>query len=810
MSELKGLLGSEGISIRDILEEKFTNPEFDINISSDQDFNEIVSLYQNLSKSVENIEDLFGNGFDSVSKILVETLKFETGLEKIRNSSDERRDKISQKIADLNSDHYKKIESLEKRKEKIEKDKVRSLKDLGDGDSATRKLLQIQEKNPISRIFKTGLFDFRKGISDSIKSAPILGEFDLFKNIASSINPETQSEKDIERLVEVGKEIEEIENSIKKVGGESTKQGAIFAEELKKLKSEESEIVGRTGSPVSEVAELNKIEQQKLQLELLSQTNILEEIRDALESETDEKLIEDLKDQEKKSSEKRDEILNKIQENLDKQNQTQQQEDLIAAQKLAASSKPSDLSKLKDAKVESDESKSGFLDGLLGMFGPDGNKSKIMKELSKKIGLFFASIATALKGVLVAAKAILLPVALVSLIVYSIKEAFDEMFEVFDSKGSIVESLKAGMSRFVGTLLGFPLDLLKSVISYVAEWMGFEDFSKYLDSFSFADIITEFYFKFLDYVESAVLGVNDFIEYLFGVDILGALGEFFDIFNWDVIMADLKASWKSFKSEVSVVGKDLKSWIKTKWEDLKISLSTSWETFKKTFLELWGGLSTWFKGKWTGLKTSLGEKWEEIKKNFGLDEIISSIMDKVKSVFDIVSDKISSMVNSVLGFLPDSWIKKSPESTETSPIAGENGKKPKLTNEQLSQAKSDFASAIDSGDLKEASKILRSEISGNVSDEEFGKMQDVWRRAFSNFKNKQIQNSTPTPSRMETAEQLKSSEQTKKDIDNKMKSGQGEGSYQQTNVRTGDRTSITTINKTPQNQPLGRKPVAID
>ncbi len=853
MSDKLPGLGSDGTKIKDHIEGIYGGLNPMISTATGV-FGDIASIAEDISKYSTRFLDLSAEEMKKISK---QYLSAGIVDPKIKSKSDERRDEIAQRVFELNKDHYKFIKDSEKKKEKLERDKARSLKELGDGDSATRKLIEIQEKNPISRIFKTGMFDFRKGISDSIKSAPIFGEFETVKNIANRINPEMESEKDIERLIEVGKEIESLETAIKKAGGDHTEAGAKLAEELKSLKTDESEILGRTGDPLKEASDLNQIEFDKLQAELVSQNNILEEMLEALKTETDPALIKVLEDNRDSAERNAKELQKSIEENKDKQqSQTAEQEARIAAAKARAAGSPA-TSPIKAAKVKPTEKEDSSMFSLNYWFGKEGifGKNKkvrkarvffkrtlpiamggmltsmttIISSMVASIGTAFASLASALSAMLLPFLPAIAIAAGIALIVYSIKEAFDEMFEVFDSTGSIVETLKAGISRFVGTMLGLPLDLLKGMISYVAEWMGFEDFSKWLDSFSFADIITEFYVKFLDYIELAILGVNDFIENLFGVDILGALGDFFNLFNWDVIMADLKSYWESFKSKFSNIGEDLTSWF-----------SESWQSFKTTFSELWGGLSSWVSEKWEGLKTTLGEKWEEIKEKFGLDPIITSIVDKVKSIFNMIIDKISSIGSSVLSFLAPigipkmeligksswfdglsvgPWYPFKDGGEEGAPQVPEAEPKPKLektpdsakTPVQLLKEATDsglfidgyMSNSIDQSKLKGASTQQLNAI--------LSKGQGVFGMGGLDAESLKVLTAELDSRKISEFQQLKNSEQIQKDSKNKMmSSGQGSGNYQQTNVSTGPKTNITTINKTLQDQPLGRKRVAID
>ena len=75
----------------------------------------------------------------------------------------------------------------------------------------------------------------------------------------------------------------------------------------------------------------------------------------------------------------------------------------------------------------------------------------------------------------------------------------------------VLQTVFGGLKKMVQGLIGVPLDLLKSAISWVAEKLGFEEFSKVLDNFSFADEIG----KIFDGVLAGIQGAGRFIKDLF-------------------------------------------------------------------------------------------------------------------------------------------------------------------------------------------------------------------------------------------------------------------------------------------------------
>jgi hypothetical protein len=68
---------------------------------------------------------------------------------------------------------------------------------------------------------------------------------------------------------------------------------------------------------------------------------------------------------------------------------------------------------------------------------------------------------------------------------------FDNLFSVFKGTGEgLVDSIANGIGTFIGTILGIIPDAIKNVISWIAELFGFDDFAKWLDSFSVIDMIS--------------------------------------------------------------------------------------------------------------------------------------------------------------------------------------------------------------------------------------------------------------------------------------------------------------------------------
>lgn len=70
----------------------------------------------------------------------------------------------------------------------------------------------------------------------------------------------------------------------------------------------------------------------------------------------------------------------------------------------------------------------------------------------------------------------------------SVKKAVDK----FGETGDITQAIGTGINELLGRLIGAPLDILKSTVSWILGKLGFDEAEKFLDSFSFTDLIQEF------------------------------------------------------------------------------------------------------------------------------------------------------------------------------------------------------------------------------------------------------------------------------------------------------------------------------
>jgi len=155
-----------------------------------------------------------------------------------------------------------------------------------------------------------------------------------------------------------------------------------------------------------------------------------------------------------------------------------------------------------------------------------------------KIGVAFAAIKTffvaTLFPFLTKAVAILGPLGIaaviagIALVLYSLKQAFDDFMFELEATGSIWEATKTGIVSVISNILGLPFDLLKDGVSWIIGKIGsvfglesFTNASKVLDEFSFVDSMRDM----LTFLGDSIAGVFDgFMQVIQDFLRSGALG----------------------------------------------------------------------------------------------------------------------------------------------------------------------------------------------------------------------------------------------------------------------------------------------
>jgi hypothetical protein len=162
-------------------------------------------------------------------------------------------------------------------------------------------------------------------------------------------------------------------------------------------------------------------------------------------------------------------------------------------------------------------------------------KLRVTGLLGRAASLFGAGVmaaAAGMSGALVAlgpALVVLAPfiaiAAGIGLAIYGVYKGIEEAMAVFEDTGSVTMALTEGLGMLVGAIVGFPLNLVKDIISWVAGAFGFTDFEKQLDDFDFITTISDAVSNIFDIIgvslkkmaNSVVTMINDALDWV-GVD----------------------------------------------------------------------------------------------------------------------------------------------------------------------------------------------------------------------------------------------------------------------------------------------------
>lgn len=123
-----------------------------------------------------------------------------------------------------------------------------------------------------------------------------------------------------------------------------------------------------------------------------------------------------------------------------------------------------------------------------------------------RLGAGIAAIAGSFGVVAKLAGKIFLPITIIMTAFSTIKGAIDGF-----ATGGILGGIQGAITGFFTSLVTVPLDLIKDMVSWLLEKMGFGNAASLLDSFSFTDLYT----KMIDAVFGVVQGAIDWLKLLF-------------------------------------------------------------------------------------------------------------------------------------------------------------------------------------------------------------------------------------------------------------------------------------------------------
>jgi len=157
---------------------------------------------------------------------------------------------------------------------------------------------------------------------------------------------------------------------------------------------------------------------------------------------------------------------------------------------------------------------------------PGGGTSKIFKPAMDVIKRVMSVLRAVTKAAFTFGRTLgrlFLPITVIISVFDTFKGALAG-FDKYKDQG-FVEGIIGGtigaVSGLLTGLIGMPLDLLKNGISWIASKLGFENFSEILDSFSFADLISNLFTSITDTIVGFIGSIKDSIANIGVVDTIG-------------------------------------------------------------------------------------------------------------------------------------------------------------------------------------------------------------------------------------------------------------------------------------------------
>ncbi len=305
-------------------------------------------------------------------------------------------------------------------------------------------------------------------------------------------------------------------------------------------------------------------------------------------------------DEERKIAESNLEVAKKQLELLEgqKKSQTKLQEESLFK---------TDSEKVKDAVVSEDgemkgsELKDDVESFKLPTFQGIKDKFQSIRMGISAISTTLTSLSTGFMSLLGPFAPIIGTIAAIAYVGYALYQSVLSMFDVFAETGSVMESLKFGISTFLATLIALPFDLIKGAISYIADFLGFEKFSKILDSFSFVEILTNAYKNLLDWIQFSIESLFDFIMLPFNLLFDGIMKMFegdFESGLKDIFKGILSFVFAPFRLLVDLVDSIFETDITTKVSEI---FDGMWDSAIATLKDVAGTIMGIFDFDWMAM-----------------------------------------------------------------------------------------------------------------------------------------------------------------------------------------------------------------
>jgi hypothetical protein len=145
--------------------------------------------------------------------------------------------------------------------------------------------------------------------------------------------------------------------------------------------------------------------------------------------------------------------------------------------------------------------------------GGGGKMMKSAMDVIKRVMTVMRSVTKAAFGFGRVLGRLFLPITIIMSVFDTFKGALSG-FDKYKDKGlieGIIGGAIGGVSGLLTGLIGMPLDLLKSGVSWIASKLGFENFSEQLDAFSFSDMISNLFTSITDTIVGFIGSIKDSI-----------------------------------------------------------------------------------------------------------------------------------------------------------------------------------------------------------------------------------------------------------------------------------------------------------
>ena len=155
-----------------------------------------------------------------------------------------------------------------------------------------------------------------------------------------------------------------------------------------------------------------------------------------------------------------------------------------------------------------------------------GGIGKMIKPVTDSIGKVMKVLRSITKGAFAFGRIlgkVFLPISIIMGIFDFVGGAMDG-FKKYSEKGffeGLVGGLLGGISGLLVGIVGMPLDLLKDMVSWLLEKMGFGEASEFLDSFSFSEMIGSLFTSLTDTIMDGIASIKHQFENLSITDFIG-------------------------------------------------------------------------------------------------------------------------------------------------------------------------------------------------------------------------------------------------------------------------------------------------